>query len=149
MATTSTERMQQLVERRRLGITLPSCKICGAKCTSPASKKSHICYVCWRDSPEGRKQAIANAKRAWQRKKLLKQAGLTQVASQPIEWASAKETPSNGEQVLVETLRGALTLATFDHDQTEWIDAVDNFVIVVKHWARIEANLEAHTHGYG
>ena len=143
MTTTSTERMRDLAERRRLGITYPLCKYCGAKCTSPKSMKERLCYNCWRDSPEGLEMGRANAKLSYDREKLLKRAGVFPMLQQGVEWILASRTlPPNGEQVLVQTIKGAHTLARLKEET--WYDALNNAPIKVRYWTRLAANTEAH-----
>lgn len=131
----STERMRRLNERRKAGITLPKCKHCGAKCTSPEGIKLKLCSACRRKTDEGRKKAIANAYRAIHRK-----ARLEAFEGYPCfewDWKEVSDgLPTHIKEVLVETIRKARTTGIY-YPEYGWVDTIDGETIKAKRWAEI------------
>jgi hypothetical protein len=136
MATTSTERMRELVKRRKAGIVLPRCTECGAKCTSSKGIAQRLCSACRRQTPEGRKEAIENAYKSIYRREALK-ALQAKLEGFQWDWQEVEvRLPTHTQQVITETLRGARTIGIC-HPESGWTDIIDGTTLKVKRWAEI------------
>lgn len=127
----STERMRDLIARRKAGYEYPRCTVCKAKCTVSESKTHRLCSQCLKCTSEGRKKAIEATYRSINRRKQLAALNLNK---QKLNWTPVDgKLPPHGQEVLTETLRGAWTLAKYFPDRG-WVDSLDGVTTVKVRW---------------
>lgn len=140
----STRRMRALLYRRKNQIQLPHCDVCGAKCTAKQSIALKMCSGCRRLTSEGRAKARQQFKEIFQRSKYLKRyldgLGVTLTPSQ-WDWHQADQLlPTEGVEVVAETLRGAFLVAKYYSD-LGWVDVIDEgtdgLTVQVKKWCLV------------
>lgn len=134
----STKRMRALKERKKKGIKLPHCTVCGAKCTARQSIALELCSGCRRLTTDGRKKARQQVKEIYQRSKYLKQY-LARLGANPDsklwEWHRVEDRlPNSPDEVVAETIRGAILVARYNTDLAEWFSGSDGTNIQVAKW---------------
>ena len=136
----STRRMRALLARRKNQVQLPNCDTCGAKCTAKQSIALKMCSGCRRLTSAGRAKARQQFKEIYQRSKYLQRyLDSLGVTLDPAKWdwhQADQRLPEQGQEVIAETLRGALLVAKY-YEALGWLDVVDGkdgLTVYIRKW---------------
>lgn len=137
----STKRMRALKDRKKKGIKLPHCVVCGAKCTARLSIALEMCAGCRRLTTYGRKKLRQQVKEICQRTKYLRRyLDSLGVSPDPTQWEWHQvedRLPNCPAEVVAETIRGAMLVARYNPDLAQWFSGSDGGNIQVAKWCLV------------